>query len=179
MKTNTLYIISIGGIFSVIGIGLGLIMNQLLIPQILTVLGIELIVLESMRRYIFKKSSLKTLGISILLFSILNFLRHSTFFIVVSKIGELYNDDPAFIAFLVRETFWLIFSTWILSRGINLFRISDVTTFDKYINSKEFKLLLIVVIILLLLEIPIFGIHPDFAGGLHGHSFWDGGTHLH
>ena len=178
MKTKSWQFILIGGIVAISGIGLGFKIDEMLFPQILAVLGIEIVIFESVRKYIFKKSSVKTLGITIIFFSILNFIRHSMFFIVISRIGELFENSPDFIWFLSRESIWLIASSWILFKGINLVKEKEETDFKEYVKSKEFKILTTLIIVLLILEVPLFGIHGDFGGGLHGHGFWDGGTHI-
>ncbi|MCB0541826.1 MAG: hypothetical protein KDE33_30265, partial [Bacteroidetes bacterium] len=73
MKIKTWQIISIGGLLVIGGVGLGYILDELLYSQILAVLGIEIVIIELIRNYIFKKRSLRILGIIILIFSILNF----------------------------------------------------------------------------------------------------------
>ena len=179
MKIKSWQIILFGGIMATIGIALGFKMDEMLFPQILAVLGIEIVIIESVRIYIIKKESVKILGVSIIIFSILNFLRHSMFFIVLSRIGELYENSTDFNWFLLRESIWLIASIWILTRGVKLIKDNEEAIFEEYVKSKEFKILATLIFILLILEIPIFGIHGDFGGGLHGHGLWDGGAHIH
>ena len=162
-----------------VGVVLCLSMDQILIPQILAVIGIEVAVWEAVRKYLYQSESIRRLGIAIVIFSILNFLRHATFFFVVSRIGECYENSLAFQGFLLRETVWLLASLWILSRGLKLLSATEDPTFGEYVQVKEFKILANLIITLLILEIPLFGIHGDFVGGLHGHGFWEIGMHIH
>lgn len=154
-------------------------LNELLLPQIFIVVGIEILVVTFIRSYVFKKCSIKLLGIIISLFSIVNFLRHSVFFMVISRINEVFDSDSYFSNFLLKEITWLIPSTWIVFQAIRLIGNSRAYVFNHYVKSFKFRILSVIILILLVLEIPVFGIHGDFGGGLHGHSFWDGGTHLH
>lgn len=179
MKTMSQKTILLGGIFMAIGIVLGLIVDEVLISQILVVLGIEIIIFELVRKYIFKKSSIKILGVSILFFSILNILRHSTFFFIISRLKEFYENSIVFNQYLFRESIWLIASIWILGKGIQLIKNEKEKEFKEYVKSQEFKIITALIIIILFLEIPIFGIHGGFGGGLHGHGFWDKGLHMH
>ena len=179
MKTKSWQIISTGGILGMLGVVLCLSMDQILIPQILAVIGIEVAVLEAVRKYLYQSESIRTLGITIVIFSILNFLRHATFFNVVSRIGECYEHSLAFQGFLLRETVWLLASLWILSKGVKLLGATEAPTFGEYVQAKEFKILARLILLLLILEIPLVGIHGDFGGGLHGHGFWEIGMHLH
>lgn len=179
LEIKTSNIILIGGILLVSGIGLGFLVG-LLIPQILVVLGIELLILGGIKDYVFKRSSIRNLGFVLLIFSMLNFLRHSTFFIVISQIGRLFEHDSYFLFFLAREIVWLLVSLWILSRGLLVAKRKNKLNFEAYIKSREFKFLSISILILLALEIPVFGIHHGgFGGGLHGHGFWELGLHFH
>lgn len=179
MKIKTWQIISIGGLLVIGGVGLGYILDELLYSQILAVLGIEIVIIELIRNYIFKKRSLRILGIIILIFSILNFFRHKFFFEIISRFSELYDNSLEWNLLLLREFLWLILSVWILIQGINLLAKNDKIGFGEYSQSIKFKILIIGILILFALEVPVFGIHGDFGGSLHGHSFWDGGTHFH
>ncbi len=178
LKIKTSNIILTGGILLVSGIGLGFLVG-LLIPQILVVFGIELLILGGIKDYVFKQSSVRNLGLVLLTFSMLNFLRHSTFFIVISQIQTSFEREPYFLFFLAREIIWLLVSLWILSRGLLVAKRKTDLDFEAYIKSREFKFLSISILILLALEIPVFGIHHGFGGGLHGHGFWELGLHFH
>jgi hypothetical protein len=135
LKFNTRQIILIGGLLSIIGIVLTFIMNAMLIPHILTIVGIEIVIITMAIRYILKKSSLKILSVWIIIFSILNFARHSIFFVVLSRIGELFENDPKFIWYLARESIWLIVSLWILSCGFVLIIEHRKIQFTEFVKS--------------------------------------------
>lgn len=176
---NNKNVVRYGALIFVLGLLMTFLVDTFLMPNILMVLGIEVVVLELLRKYLIKKASIKILGYTILAFSVLNFLRHSLFFVVITRIRALYEDDPWFHWFLTKEVTWFIVSVWILFRGLNLLFPKEDVSFMKYIDSREFKILIVLIIILFVLEIPMFGIHGNFGGYPHGHAFWDASSHLH
>ncbi|WP_367392194.1 hypothetical protein [Lewinella sp. LCG006] len=168
-----------GLLMFVVGLVIAFLADDFLIPGVLMIVGMEVVFLELVRKYLIKKSSIKILAYTILVFSILNFLRHNVFFIVVSRISELYKNDPDFNWFLVTEFIWFWVSIWILSRGFNLLFPKEEINYEEYTASKEFRVVVVLILCLLALEIPVFGIHGNFGGYLHGHGFWDAWLHIH
>lgn len=153
--------------------------DNFLIANILIIVGVELVLLELVRKYLMRKLSIKVLTNGILIFSILNFLRHSIFFIVLFNIRQSYENSAEFNWFLITESIWFIASVWILSRGLNLLFPKENINYQDYSSSKEFRFLILLILSLFALEIPVFGIHGDLGGYLHGHGFWDGWSHIH
>jgi len=161
------------------GIASIILFENIFFTQIFLVIGLELIVLSLVSKYVLKSASLKVLGIVIIVFSTLNFFRHSVFLIVLSRIFELYEGDSDFTTFLMRGFDWLLGALWIAYIGLKLVFDPPEVTFDTYVKSSQFQALAVIIIVLLILEIPVFGIHGDFGGRLHGHSYWDAGMHMH
>ncbi len=174
---------------NILGIGVALLIVGLVIfpfsglhrviPEVLIVLGLELTVVELVRKYIFKRSSLKALGIIILLFSALNFLRHSTFLLILWNILDYFEPDLYFLIYFTLESIWLAASIWILRQGVSLAKELPNMSFAAYTHTKKYKILIVGILVLLILEIPIFGIHGDYTGGLHGHGIWTSFSHIH
>jgi hypothetical protein len=59
--------------------------------------------------------------------------------------------------------------------------ILGLTDLIKYKDKSTIKakVLWFYVLICLILLLPLYHRHPDIGGNLHGHSFWNGGLHLH
>ncbi|MEL7421640.1 MAG: hypothetical protein AAFN81_01560 [Bacteroidota bacterium] len=168
-----------GLLLFLLGLLVAFAIDNSLMPGILMVLGVEITFLELLRRYLVKQSSIQVLAGVILALSVLNFLRHAMFFSVITKIRELYTSYLEIRWYLVTEFIWLVASIWIVLCGLKLLFPKGGITFAEYTTSREFSVLALLILFLFDLEIPVFGIHGNFGGYLHGHSFWDSASHLH
>ena len=152
-----------------------------LTPPLLTTIGIELVAFELIRRMLYRKDSVSAFGKLLLGFSALNFLRHAEFFYILNHIPPTFEFDEEllFLPNFWLQFLWLFVSLSIVGKGLGLAFRKDDSPFMDYTDSKEFKTLFLIILLLMLLETPVFGIHGDFGGGLHGHGFWDAWMHIH
>ncbi|MEL7248234.1 MAG: hypothetical protein AAFO03_07435 [Bacteroidota bacterium] len=176
---NHKHIVLYGVLIFLLGLLIAYSIDNSLLPGILMVLGMELTFLELLRRYLVKQSSIKLLGAAILVLSVLNFLRHAAFLKLIPRIRELYVSYLEVRWYLITESIWLMISIWIAWCGLKLLFSKEVMSFGAYTASKEFSVLALLILFLFDLEIPVFGLHGNFGGYVHGHSFWDSASHLH
>lgn len=145
--------------------------------EIFGYLGLSLLVLDITNKKVRKNKDIKTLAIVFSIFTALNLLRHWYVFHILTSFEIL--SDLEFDFFLIREIIWLIPTILMVLISFKLVKNKGKTDFDYYIKTKELKLVVGFILIAIFLELPIFGIHPDFIGGSHGHGFWDAWSHIH
>ena len=144
---------------------------------ILVYFGLSTLVIDSTVGIIQKKKDIKTLAIVFTIFSLINALRHLNFYIHISYLESIAEIEFHIYYFL--EFFWIIPSLLMFWVSIKLLINESQIDYREYIKSKEFKYVLGFVFIAILLEFPIFGVHGDFFGGIHGHGIWEAWTHIH
>lgn len=163
-------IIILGIVITFAGIILALVSNDHLIPPALILIGIEIVILEFLRKYIYKRQSIKVIGVIVVLLSMLNFLIHEKSLILYSRISKLYNSDHDINLQIFKVSFWLLISIWTLFQGVRLIIRNEKIEFSTYIASKSYKLLVGIIILLFILELPIYEIIAGY-GGVYGRRF--------
>jgi hypothetical protein len=73
---------------------------------------------------------------------------------------------------------WVILTTLSILLIIRIIIKKQKTKFDDLIIMNELRIIVLFIIILIIMKIPVFDIHPNLGGVLHGHSFWYW-SHLH
>lgn len=146
-----------------------------LVPDLLIYLGIFMFVFDLLARFIRKKKSMGLLARIMLVLSLVNIVRHYPVYVYFS--GLLVPIEYTF--YFTRELIWLIPSWYAIWVSLRLLIRHDQMEFDTYLRTTEFKIMTGLFILMLLLELPLFGFHGGFDGTVHGHGFWDAGTHIH
>jgi len=154
-------------------------LDEYLRSHILIVTGIIVILIQIASSILKKYQSCQVLGLLIVVFSILNAVRHLENLPILLEFEELTVGGFYFAKFYFQELIWLIVSIVILIKGLHLLLIGNRIKYKSFRRTKTFKLIIGAVLILFFLEVPIWGLHRNFGGHTHGHSFWDGGTHIH
>jgi len=126
---------------------------------------------------IVKSKRIKVLGFVLLGISLLNLLRHIRFYITL-VLYHFYSSD-FMSGYYFREYVWVFPTCVMLAYAIRLCIIKTDLDFNQYVKTKSFKIFILFYCIAILLECPIFGIHGDFGGSIHGHALWDSGYHFH
>ncbi len=162
------------------GFGLTLIYVDIfnVIGTFLYSIGIAGLTFTPIIHHITTKKSIRLLGLYLILFSIVNIVRHYQDFYSLYYFKDLIENDFYYSEnrYLIHLPIWLIMTIWLLKYSVQT--IMTNKTYETYLKRTETKFIITIIIVLTLLELPIFGWHPDFVGGLHGHSFW-GNLHFH
>ncbi len=145
--------------------------------QILLLASFLTLILDYFWYLMTKKESIRTATIILLLVSILNILRHVPNFIFIIKYYDWETFE--FSPFIIKELIWLIPTFFLIIVTKTTWTNKNRSTYKQLIKSKRFKIAIGVILVGVFLELPIWGIHGDFFGQLHGHSFWNSFTHIH
>ena len=128
--------------------------------------------------HIRKQNNTKALGWYLIIFSVVNIIRHFEDWYILMHLQE-FIESAYFRSHYIYATglfIWLLASAYIWTVSIKFVRV-NYTLSDIFKNNRT-KILLTILIILFVLEIPIFNWHGDFTGQIHGHSFWNN-NHIH
>jgi hypothetical protein len=99
------------------------------------------------------------------------------FYILITGLNKLLGIE--FEIYFVQESIWLIPTIAMIWIIFFLFKNKDTLEFQQFIRTKKFQFAILFIFIAILLEAPIFGLHQNSAGIVHGHAFWDAWTHVH
>ena len=150
-----------------------------LISEIAIVVGLQVFIFSIAFHFVFRKKSINLLGVSLIAFSNLYLCIHYIFFIFILRFQELYDYDPYLIGWITGQLIVVIIAMLIFFHGCWLIKNYDSKKFNIYIRSNIYRTIIGLILILLILELPIFGIHGDFGGIVHGHSIWNSQLHMH
>lgn len=108
-------ILGIGVVFFIVGLVIFLFSGLYwVIFEVFIVFGFEFIVVEFVRKYIFKRFLLKVFGIIILFFFVLNFLCYLIFLFIFWNIFDYFELDLYFFIYFILELIWFVVLIWIL-----------------------------------------------------------------
>lgn len=170
MKDWTLTII--GASLITIGAVLMIYANSLWMAKIIAVLGLELIIWDVIRMSVIKRRTLQSLGYVVILFSLFNFSKHRYVFTTAFWKNASNSADLVNLKILIPNLLWVLLSFWILWQAVRLLTRIKSTSFESFLSSKRFYVLMVAIALLLILEIPFFPGNPAL-GGISGCSFWD------
>jgi hypothetical protein len=147
------------------------------IGELISFIGLTSFILDMTIRIIWKQQDIKTLAIVFSVFTLLNLIRHLNFYIYLPTLISFENFQFELIIF--RELIWFLPSVLMVLVSVRLIINKKQINYQAYVKTKEFRYVIMFVLLAIALEMPVFGFHPDYLGGTHGHGFWDAWTHIH
>ncbi len=147
------------------------------IGEIIAYIGLSTFIVDWLYRLVCKKRNISTILIIFIIFTVLNLIRHFPIFFYLSRLTDGYVK--AFELYIIIHSIWLgptIILIWIT---IKLIINNKVLEYNDYVRSNSFKIAVIVILLAIFFELPIWGFHPNFAGGIHAHGLWDAWVHIH
>lgn len=169
-------------LFGILLTGFGLTLTYVdilsIIGTFLFSFGIVGLIFTPIIYHIRTRKSVRLLGFYLILFLIVNIIRHYQDFYSLYHLKDLIENDFYYSEnrYLIHLPIWFIMTIWLLKFSVQT--IMTDKAYETYLKRKESKIIITIIIVLTMLELPIFGWHLDFVGGLHGHSFW-GNLHFH
>jgi hypothetical protein len=178
MMLNTRYRI----IIEMIILGLGIFflflnINYYWIAEMIMYFGFFAFIIDFIIWIILKKQTVRVLGIIISILTFVNLLRHIDFYNLLFDIRLQFKLQ--YLKYHIREIIWFFPSILMIYYSVKLLINKEKMGFIKYVEEVEFKIILGFFLLAIILDFPIFGVHGDLGGGLHGHGFWDAYFHLH